>query len=185
MRDTHRTGTSNAAAEARHLSRALLPLFVAGCALFAAGPSLSPRLAGCYSVEAPSYGAAHAAITGFRALPSRIILDTAYRGRVRVPRWWRLADSPRGNMAGLRLEGRHWVVRGGAVYFDPYERLHTLGADSIIVAFSGWGGTMSAYLERTANGFTGFAAFAPTMNAAEVPAVRVTLRSATCQGDFV
>lgn len=164
---------------------ASLSLVVAGCALFGPPPRLEPRLAGCYSVHAPGYGDAHAAITGFRSLPSRLSLDTAYNGRVRVPRSWRMADSPQGNVASLALESLPGVARGEYVFFDRYDRPRRLGGDSIIITFRGWSGLMSVYFARTADGFSGFASFAPVMRPEDAPSLRVTLLAAACVGDLV
>lgn len=157
-------------------------LLGAGC--FGPGPSLSPSVVGCYSVEARDYTSVHAAITGFRALPQIVALDTAYRGRVLVPRAWRAADPPNVNSAGLTLYSYPWKVVGDYVVFDDRSRLHELGGDSVTVTLRGWGGAMTIFLARDGDGFSGLGGFQPLMKPEDAPAISVRLRRAACPNDL-
>ena len=149
------------------------------------GPRLSPAVAGCYAIEARDYLGTHAAITGFRELPTVIALDTAGFGRVLIPNAWRVADSPGVNSAGLSLYGHAWTVVGDWVRFDQRSRQHALGADSVIVTLRGWGGSMRLYLARDGDGFAGLGGFAPLMKPEDAPAIFVRLRPARCPNDLV
>lgn len=168
----------------RSIRLASLPLiFGTGC--FGPGPSLSPAVIGCYAVEASAYGSRHAAITGFDALPEIIALDTAYRGRVLVPKAWRTADPRNMSSAGLTLYSYPWKVVGDSIVFDQRSRIHELGADSVIVTLRGWGGAMTMFLARDAEGFSGLAGFEPRMIPEDARAIPVRLRPAACPDDLI
>ena len=157
-------------------------LLAAGC--MRAGPKLSPDVAGCYSVEATDYSDTHAAVTGFRALPRIVALDTSYGGRVLVPKAWRAADPPNINSAVLTLESYPRKVVGDYIVFDRYSRVHALAGDSVIVTLRGWGGAMGLFLAREDDGFSGLGAFQPLMRPEDVPPIRVRLRQAPCPNDL-
>jgi hypothetical protein len=157
-------------------------LLAAGC--MGPGPKLSPSVVGCYSVDAREYTSVHAAITGFRALPRIIALDTAYGGRVLVPKAWRAADPPNINSAQLTLESLPWRVIGDYIVFDQYSGPHQLGADSVIVTLRGWGGSMAMFLAREDDGFSGLGAFQPLMKPEDAPAISIRLRPAACPNDL-
>ena len=168
----------------RSIRFASLPLmFGTGC--FGPGPSLSPAVIGCYAVEASDYGSTHAAITGFDALPEVMALDTAYRGRVLVPKAWRTADPRHMPSASLTLYSHPWKVVGDYIVFDHRSRTHELGADSVIVTLRGWGGAMTMFLAREGDGFSGLAGFGPLMKPEDVPAIPVRLRPAASPNDLV
>lgn len=168
----------------RSIRFASLPLIV-GTGCFGPGPSLSPAAIGCYAVESSAYGSTHAAITGFDALPEIIALDTAYRGRVLVPKAWRTADPRHMPSAGLSLYSYPWKVVGDTIMFDHRSRTHELGADSVIVTLRGWGGAMTMFLARDEDGFSGLAGFEPRMRPEDARAIPVRLRRAACPNDLV
>jgi hypothetical protein len=153
-------------------------------ACFGPGARLSPELAGCYRVEAREWSASHSRVTGFRELPPVIALDTARLGRVLVPTRWRLADPPNYNSASLSLYILPWRWTGDSLIFDRYSSPHPLHSDSVIVAFRGWGGSMTAYLERQGEDLAGYGVFSPLQRPEDVPGIRVRLYRTTCPPDL-
>jgi hypothetical protein len=157
-------------------------LVLTGC--FGIGARLSPAVSGCYRVEPHEWSSRHAGITGFRRLPEVIALDTARFGRILVPNSWRLNDPPNINRASLALYLPPWRWHGDTLQFDPLSTPHPVANDSVIVAFSGWGGTVTAFLERQSDGFSGIGIFSPQVDPARVPGVRIRLRPGTCPSDL-
>jgi hypothetical protein len=153
-------------------------------ACFGPGARLSPELAGCYRVEAQEWSIAHSRVTGLRELPLIVALDTARLGRVLVETRWRLADPPNYNSASLSLYIAPWHRTGDSLVFDRYSSPHALPSDSVIVALRGWGGSMTAYLERQGEGLAGYGFFSPLQRPEDVPGIRVRLYRTTCPPDL-
>ena len=149
-----------------------------GC--LTAGARLSPAISGCYRVKAGDWTHVHARVTGFRALPDVIALDTARLGRILVPNSWRLNDPPSTNRATLNLYMPPWRWYGDTLQFDLLSSPHPVGNDSVIVVLSGWGGSVTVYLERQTDGFAGTGFFAPHIDPGKVPGIRFHLRPGAC-----
>jgi len=162
---------------------ALLIAALAGLTCFGPGARLSPQVVGCYRVSARAWSAAHARITGFGSLPDVIALDTARLGRILVPQSWRVGG-PNSNTASLHLYLPPWRWEGDSLVFDRYSRPHAIANDSVILRFSGWGGTLTAFLERRGESFEGYGFLEPQQLARHVPAVRVRLERADCPSDL-
>ena len=154
----------------------------AGC--FAGNISLSPEVAGCYRVVAADWSTDHKRVTGIRALPPVIALDTAGFGRVLVPTSWRVADPPNWNRAGLSLYSQPWRWSGDTLRFDHLDRAHALGNDSVIVSFTGWGGAMTTFLARQGDGFEGYGFVGPQIDARLIRGILVRLRPGGCASDM-
>jgi hypothetical protein len=157
-------------------------LLLAGC--FAAGARLSPAVSGCYRVEPEEWSRMHAGITGFRRLPEVIALDTARLGRILVPNSWRLNDPPNTNRASVGLYIPPWRWHGDTLQFDLQSSPHAMANDSIILAFRGWSGTVTAYMERQSAGFAGIGFFSPQVNPGRVRGVNIRLRPGSCPSDL-
>ena len=154
------------------------------CLACAIRPPVLNRLAvGCYEVDAEPWSAEMTELVGF-TLPQHVYLDSSLAGggsdsRQARPTGWDLRTSWT-NTSGdwLRLPGDTIIVVRGATVF------HELGADSIIVNWSGPGGSVAAYLEPTTEGFAGLAQLSPRQFARDLPTPRVELRRTTCSGSL-
>lgn len=156
--------------------------FALGC--YGPGARLSAAVAGCYAVRAANWSDNHTRVTGFHKLPGVIALDTTYLGRVLVPIRWREADSPGLNSARLQLYSHPWRREGDSLVLDSYEKPRWLSQDSVIVTFSGWGGSVVTYLAREGAGFHGSGFVYPRQLAADAPTLRLGLEPTSCPSDL-
>jgi hypothetical protein len=145
---------------------------------------LDPKALGCYTVESHGWFAQAASVTGFRALPRTLALDSGFvvegRRRVILPAEWQFQGSRR-NGASWDNTWSTWMRVDDSIITVPSARaFHDLSADSIIVSWRGWGGGLTAFLAPTVYGYRGLAQLDPRQLARGAPTIFVELHRTAC-----
>ena len=148
------------------------------------GPTLDPKALGCYTVESHGWSAQAASVTGFRALPRTLVLDSSFVAeggrRVILPAAWEFQGSRR-NGANWDNTAVSWMRIDDSIITVPSaSAFHDLSGDSIIVRWRGWGGGLTAFLAPTAYGYRGLAQLDPRQLAKGAPTIVVELHSTAC-----
>ena len=147
-------------------------------------PALTTRALGCYVVHVQGWSHAAAQVTGFAALPSSLALDSVFvvegGRRVVVPGDWLVQGANRNHTTWGNTLG-DWLRLGDSLVFPRSTTgFHELAADSIVVSWSGWGGSLTAYLAPTASGYRGLAQLQPRPLAKGLPPIFVDLDRRAC-----
>jgi hypothetical protein len=170
-------------AKALAMAAPLITLALNACAL--RGPSLSYQALGCYHVSADGWTPHVADVVGFDALPPVVALDSAFKRngerRVMVPRDWRIQGA-RENHASWGNTAGDWRLLPGdtLIFVRSANAFHELAGDSIVVQWSAWGGSVTAFLAPTEDGYSGIGQIGPRQLAKGLPPVWILLQRIPC-----
>jgi hypothetical protein len=155
---------------------------VLGCAL--RPPLLTTRALGCYDVHVQGWSNAAAKVTGFAALPSTLALDSVFvvegGRRVIVTADWLVQGANRNHTTWGNTLGDWQRLGDSLIFLRSTTGFHELAADSIVVSWSGWGGSLTAYLAPTTFGYSGLGQLEPRPLAKGLPPIFVKLDRRVC-----
>ena len=181
IRSTARPTFGHSARMKRFLT-VLASALVLGCAL--RPPRLTTRALGCYDVHVQGWSNAAAKVTGFAALPSTLALDSVFvvegGRRVVVTADWLVQGANRNHTTWGNTLGDWQRLGDSLIFLRSNTGFHELAADSIVVSWSGWGGSLTAYLAPTAFGYSGLAQLQPRPLAKGLPPIFVKLDRRVC-----
>jgi len=147
-------------------------------------PVLTTRALGCYDVHVQGWSNAAAQVTGFAALPRTLALDSVFVAeggrRVIVPADWLVQGANRNHTTWGNTLGDWQRLGDSLIFLRSATEFHQLAADSIVVSWSGWGGSLTAYLAPTPFGYRGVAQLQPRPLAKGLPPIFVELERRAC-----
>jgi hypothetical protein len=165
------------------VSRVPVVLIAATAACYAPAPVPQTAL-GCFAVNPIGWSRAAGRVTGFDTLPRSLALDSSFVAdgghRVILARTWQ-DQPPNINTASWRNEISEWRrLDDSIIFIRARSAFHTLGADSIVITWRGWGGSLTAFLAQTGTGYRGLAQLEPRPLAAGVARITVELTKTAC-----